>query len=204
MVVLHDAVVAVLDQQPVLALAAGAVALHADQHPSAAQTLALQDELEFAGLQRLLGIDSRLRRPVAPVPQHDRTAAILPLGDGSLEIAVVQRMVLGGHGETLVGRIARGPAGDGPGLEHPVQLQPEVVVQTRGRVFLDHEAQALRPRHRLSAGRFAGLFEVPHLAVAGELLGHVAAPVSWPGPAPRARQAPSRRPGRARRRRARR
>ena len=41
--------------------------------------------------------------------------------------------------QELVARIGRGALGDGPGLEHPVHLQAQVVVQPGGVVLLDHE-----------------------------------------------------------------
>ena len=42
-------------------------------------------------------------------------------------------MILGRHREALVGRIERRPLGHGPGLEHAVALEAEVVVQPRAR-----------------------------------------------------------------------
>jgi hypothetical protein len=59
------------------------------------QALALHDELQLAGLERLADIlEPRLGRPIAAVPKLNRAPAILPLGNRPLEIAVIQRMVL--------------------------------------------------------------------------------------------------------------
>jgi hypothetical protein len=47
-----------------------------------------------------------------------------------------------GHrlGEPLLSRIEGGPARDGPGAQHPVDLKAKVVVPARGVVELDDEA----------------------------------------------------------------
>ena len=97
LVALVGELVAMLDQQPVGALAAAAstllaVPFHAHQHPAAMQALAFEDELEVALLQAFMRI--ALRRPVAAVPQLHRAAAILAFRNGALEVAVVERMVL--------------------------------------------------------------------------------------------------------------
>src|SRR5947209_5545707 len=44
-------------------------------------------------------------------------------------------------------------------------------MQPGRRVLLDHEAAALRRRHLGGAARLGGLFEIPFLAVGGELAG---------------------------------
>ena len=54
----------------------------------------------FGGL-RSLGL------PIAAVPQHDRSAAILTLGDRPLEVAIIERMVLDLDRQPLVRRIER-------------------------------------------------------------------------------------------------
>jgi hypothetical protein len=46
-----------------------------------------------------------LGRPVAAIPQHHRAAAVLALGDGALEVAIVERMILDLHGQAAIGRI---------------------------------------------------------------------------------------------------
>ena len=66
-----------------------------------------------------------------------------PLRDGALEVAVVERMVLGPHRQALVVGIEARPLGHRPALEHAVQLEPEVPVQPGRVVLLDDEAVAL-------------------------------------------------------------
>ena len=158
--------VAVLDQQPVGALAAAAVVAHAHQHPTAVQLLAIQRELQVALLEAGLG---SVGFPVAAVPQLHRAAAILSLGNGAFEIAVIERMILDFHREPLVVRIERGPAGDRPGFEHAVEFEPEIVVQPGRGVLLDHEATPLRGRDLDFARRLRGLLEVPLLPIDGEV-----------------------------------
>src|SRR6202044_3203061 len=89
----HGEVVAVLDQEPVCALAAFPIVGHADQDKPAMQTLALEGKLEIALRQRLLGGAGSVRLPIAAVPQHDRAAAILTLGYRPFEVAIIERMI---------------------------------------------------------------------------------------------------------------
>src|SRR3546814_9976794 len=105
--------VAVLDQQPVLARAGagfGIAALHVHQHPFALHALAVEPELEITILEPGMGIAERL--PGARVPEHDGAAAILALGHGALEIAIVARMVLDAHRPPLVSGGGGGAPGD--------------------------------------------------------------------------------------------
>ena len=158
--------VAVLDQEPVGALAAAAVVAHAHQHPTAVQLFAIKRELQVALLEAGLG---SVGFPVAAVPELHRAAAILVPGNGAFEIAVIERMVFDFHREPLVVRIERGPAGDRPGLEHAVEFEPEIVVQPGRGMLLDHEATPLRGRDFRLARRLRGLLEVPLLSINGEV-----------------------------------
>ena len=158
-VALAGGVVAVLDQQPVGALAAPAVVLHAHEHPAALQPLAFQSEFQVAALQPLMRI--ALGNPVAAVPQLHRAAAILALGNGAFEIAIVERVVLDLDRKALVVRIERGPARHRPGLEDAVELEPEIVVQAPRVVPLDDEAQRRGGRHAPSSPPVRCLGEIP-------------------------------------------
>src|SRR3981189_2114169 len=135
-----------LDQQPVstaiLTIGVAAttlvpVPLHAYQHPAPVQALALEDEFQVAFLQPLVRI--ALGQPVAAIPELHRAAAILALGNGALEVAVVERMVLDLDRQPLVVRIERGAAGHCPRLEGAVEFESKVVMQARGVVALDDE-----------------------------------------------------------------
>jgi hypothetical protein len=98
-------VVLVLDQQPVVALAALAVVAHAHQNPAALQLAAGERELEIALAQRRIDVAVALRRPEPAVPEHDGAAAVLALGDRAFEVAIVERVVLDLDGQALVGRV---------------------------------------------------------------------------------------------------
>ena len=104
-------IVAVLDQKPVEALAAGAVVFHPHQHPFAVQLLAFQREFEVAFLEALLGI---VREPVAAIPDHHSAAAILAFRDRAFKVAIVERVILDFDREALVLRIERRTARHGP------------------------------------------------------------------------------------------
>ena len=96
------------------------------------------DDDHLAALAPFLDLDR------AGVPDGDVPAAVLALGDGALEGAVLEGMVLGLHGQAVHVRLERRPLGHRPGDQHPLVLEAEVVVQARGVVLLDHE-------HRLGA-----------------------------------------------------
>ena len=121
------------------------------------QPLALEGEFEVAVGERLLRGFVALRLPIAAIPELNGAAAILALGDGALEIAVVERMILDLDRQALVVRVERGAAGDRPGLEDAIEFQPQVVVKPRRIMLLDDEAPPdwRRPMSRpRSARRF--------------------------------------------------
>src|SRR4051794_33449209 len=116
--------IAVLDEKPVVAVAAVALAVvpHAHNHPAALQLLASKREFEFPFPKRTFGIVPVFRRPEAAVPEHYGSATVLALRDGAFEVPIVERMVLDLHGQPAVARIERGTFGNGPGLENAVHL----------------------------------------------------------------------------------
>ena len=160
--------VAMLDQQPIGALAAELIAAHAHQDPTALELVTLQREFQIARLQCVLGAFHALGNPEAAVPQHDGAAAVLTLRNRAFEVAVVERMILHFHGQALVGRIQRGPAGDGPGFEDAVPLQAKVVVQLSRGMLLHHKAQSRGGGYALLARRLLGFREVAFGAVNGK------------------------------------
>src|SRR6516164_6906849 len=82
-------------------------------------------------------------------------------------------MVLDLHREALVLRIEGWAARHRPGLEDAAELETEIIVQARGVMLLDHEAQPVRCLHLFPAARLARLGEVTLGAIGGELLrGH--------------------------------
>ena len=88
-----------------------------------------------------------------------------PLRDGGLESQVLQRVVLGVHGEVVDRGRVRQVLGHRPRDQHAVPLEAQVVVQPAGVVLLDDESIVLasfgfRLRHRLRRFR-----RIAHAAV---------------------------------------
>ena len=97
-----------LDQQPVGALAAVAIAAHAHQHPTALHALAFEGEFQIAAVESTpAATRPPSGTPVTAVPKLHGAAAILTRGNGALEIAVIERMILHLDGQTFVRRDRR-------------------------------------------------------------------------------------------------
>src|SRR5271156_4831079 len=107
-------------------------------------------------------IDHLVLGPVgvgAVVPDGDMVGAV---GDGVLELHVVNRVVLRATGHPPVLRVDRGAARDRPRHQDAVDLQPKVVVVAARRVMLDHELwPAVAPS---SASRLLGTSPRPLLS----------------------------------------
>src|SRR5262249_48428354 len=125
--------VAPLDQQPVVALLAAGAA-YAHQVPHSLELLAREFEVELALGEPLVRI--AVWRPHAAVPHQHGAAPVLALRNGALEILILDRMVFHLDREPLVAGYEARPLGDGPTLEHAVQLEAEVVMQAPRRVLL--------------------------------------------------------------------
>src|SRR5262249_12973123 len=129
-------------QHPRLSLFAGA-RFKAEHHPFALHPLAFEREVEVTLLNRLSRVLARRGDPAADVPQHDRAATIFTPGNCALEIAVIERMVLGPHREALLVRIEARALRNRPAFEDSVQLEAEIPVQARCFMLLDDETVAL-------------------------------------------------------------
>jgi len=158
--------VALLDQEPVVAALLPRATAHAHESPAALEVLAMKDELELSLGVALAGVPLRLPGPV--VPDHDGAAAVLTGGNGTLEGAVVERMVLDVDGEAPVGGIEAWSSRYRPALEDAGQLQPEIVVQATCRVLLDHEAVARALVGHVSR-RLGSPVEPPLSLIGGEI-----------------------------------
>ncbi len=162
-----------LDQQPVGALGPFAVLVEANQMPGALHAAAIEHCGEVPLLQLRLDAHRAVGAPIASVPQHHCAAAILALGDGALEVTVVEGMVLDFDRQAPFVGVERRPARHRPGLEHALVFEPQVVVQACGRVLLDHEAETLGGSDVLLAGRLSGDAEVALVLVGLEFaIGH--------------------------------
>ena len=100
----------------------------------------MQGEFQVALLEAALGI---VGLPGAAIPELHGAAAILAVGNSAFEIAVIERVILDLDRQPLVVRIDRGTARHRPGLEDAVELEPEIVMQPRRVVLLDHESPLL-------------------------------------------------------------
>ncbi len=105
----------------------------------------MQGHLDMALVQGLLERQVFGVLEAATVPDHDGAAAVFVLRDGALELGVIEGMVLGAHGQALGRGVEGRPLGHGPGQQHAVALQAQVVVQPAGVVLLDDVQVALAP-----------------------------------------------------------
>jgi hypothetical protein len=120
-----------VDEPVVLGVAVAAAGADQGQPSGAALGGAERDDdLVVAPLLELVG---------AGVPDGDVAGAVLPGGDAALEGAVLQRVVLGLHGQVVLRRVGGFAAGERPADEDAVVLEAEVPVQTAGVVLLDDE-----------------------------------------------------------------
>src|SRR5207249_9509909 len=156
--------VGLLQQEPVPLLAA-----RARQHPSPAELEAEELELELAPL------DVFARRPVperaepTAVPDDRRPRAVAALGDHTLEVGVLEGMVLDVDGQALLAVADRRALGHRPAREHAVDLEPQIVMEPPRRVLVDDEQVAVgRPAvaERLGRARRVALLPVPVEAAA--------------------------------------
>ncbi len=143
-------VIVLLEKEPLLVLLP-----HSHQRPTAAQLEPEQLQLQLAALvlvEWVLGLE---RAEPTPVPHDDRSRAIVPRRDHSLEIPVFERVVFDVDGQSLLLDMGRGPLGHRPALQGAVQLQPQVVVHVPGPVLLDDETGAGRGGDAWCRARFA-------------------------------------------------
>src|SRR5216684_601008 len=81
------------------------------------------------------------------VPYHHRSRAVIAFRNFPLEVGVVQRMIFNVHRQPLVGGALGRALWPGPGLQRPIDRQPEIVMQPRCLVLLNHErVTMLSPR----------------------------------------------------------
>src|SRR5260370_6666576 len=112
-------------------------AARAYQVPASLQLFAVQLEVEVPLGELPGGLTRRYRIVGAAVPDEGVAAAILAVGDAAFEAAVFERMGLGLDFQALDRWVIAWTLGNGPGGEHTIDLQPQVVVQPGGVVFMD-------------------------------------------------------------------
>ena len=157
--------VALLDEQPVLV-----ALLELHERPPAVQLVALELEQQFSLLESCPPILER--HPFAAVPDDDAAGAVVSLRNISLEVAVLERMVLDLHGQPLVAGVVRGSLGNRPRAQDAVHLQPQVEMEVAGRVLVHDEQVAGDRRH--GSHRLGRPVRRPLGAVRTEVVGRVA------------------------------
>jgi hypothetical protein len=157
--------VLVLDQQPLL----GGGGTY--QREGAFELLAPQQHAELAlgqsfaqALLRQLAIGEQvlllvIRGVHAAIPDDHMAGPVFFFRDLTLEGGVVERVILDFHCQTLVAQLQGWPLRHRPGFEHPVDLQPKVIMHAPRRMLLDHEHQRPRARRRQLGTGLAGARE---------------------------------------------
>ncbi len=167
--------VAVFDEKPVWFAGPRVVGMHAHEGPAAMHLLTLEVELEVAFGESAIDVGIILYRfPLAEIPEHHGSPAVLALGDCAFEVAVFDGVVFYLDGEALVGGEIARSFGDGPAFQHAIPRKPKIIVEARGGMFLNDEGQRAAlcsslDRALVSAG-LGGDVEVPHLPVTSQLI----------------------------------
>src|SRR5579884_670726 len=104
----------------------------------------MQAEFQPSLFESFIYILARLRFPGPLVPDHHRPATILAFGNRALKTSVFHGVVFHFDGKALVSGVVTGAFGNGPAFEYAAPSQAKVVVQARGRVFLDNKRQLSR------------------------------------------------------------
>src|SRR5205085_11892612 len=156
-----------------VAVAAVALAIlpHAHEHPAALQLLAREHEFEVPLPKRTFRIATVLWRPEAAIPKHDGATPVFTLGDCALEVAVVERVVLDLHGQAPVTGVEGWPFRHRPGLEDPVHLQAQIVMQPGSRMLLDDKTRVFRRLDVRRTAWLSGFREVALSLIEGEVAG---------------------------------
>jgi len=87
----------------------------------------------------------------APVPDDHTAGAVLARRDLSLEVQVLERVVLGLHRQPVHTRLERDALRYRPRGGHAVVLEPEVPVQSTSVVLLHHESESTGTARRGTA-----------------------------------------------------
>src|SRR4029077_19030326 len=98
-------------------------------------------------------------RELPLTPDHHAPAAVLSLGNGSLERVVLDRVILDLHREPLDRRVEARPLRPSPALHHAIELEPQVEVQVARGVLLD-DIRQLGGRLAPSASWLGGAVEI--------------------------------------------
>ncbi len=147
------------DQQPVLVVAAGMLAAHPHQHPIARGVSGRRSRFEIALGVR--GLRVGIGGVQLPRPDHRGAGAVLLFGNDALKPPYSSGSSSTCDRQPLFAGSWLSVLSDRPALQHPVEFEPEIVMQAAGHVLLDHKGQ-LRRRVRPdgAARRFRGFREI--------------------------------------------
>jgi hypothetical protein len=129
--------VLVLDEQPFRLRV-----LESHERPDSAELVAVERKEQLALLES--GLEILEWRPLSTVPHDDLAGAVVAGWDDSLEVGVIDRVILGLGCEALLVRIVRRSPGHCPRHEDAVPFEPKVEVQPRRRVLVDDEQMRVR------------------------------------------------------------
>lgn len=126
-----------LDEKPLGFPVSPAASLHPQERPSAFELSSLETEFELTLPEPFHGV--AVLPPVAGIPEENGARAVASLGNDSLEVRVIEGVILDLDGEPLLAWIEAGTLRNGPAQKDAVQLETEVVVETRGVMLVHYE-----------------------------------------------------------------
>ena len=112
-----------------------------DKRPISLQLLTFEMEEQFAFPQGF-SWPALQRFADAGIPQHHGTCSIVAGWNRPFEVRVIHWMILDLHGQAFLALDSGHALGQGPGLENPVQFQPEIIVQASSSMFLDDKKES--------------------------------------------------------------
>ena len=131
--------VVLLDEQPVIPLFS-LPAMHPNEVPAPVQLLAVELECKVSLGQAFVRIGFGL--PMAAIPDHHRSAAIFTRRYRAFEFIVGDRMILDLDSQPFFVWHEARSSRHRPTFHHAVKFEPQVVVKSRGRMFLYDERVA--------------------------------------------------------------
>src|SRR5690606_35584771 len=134
------------DQEPVVWLTGDA-----DEGELAADLLAEESEDDLALVILQLRVDERLIFSAVPDAYLARTVGAF--GERTLELEVAEAVIRNGDREPLTFRVHRRPLPNRPRFPRPVDLKPQIEMQPRRVMLVDHEPLSDRLVRRLHTGR---------------------------------------------------
>ena len=86
---------------------------------------------------------------VATVPDDNAAGAVIALRDNAFKILVIKRMVFNQDCQPFQGGIKRRSLRDSPAFKNSVQFQPEIIMESPCRMFMNDKNEMVTPRRNL-------------------------------------------------------